>query len=63
MQSAAELVVPTSGTSVDLSAEEVRLVLKACARFRCSLPLYLQSCQADLETLDAVVRKLDPGER
>lgn len=63
MESAAELAVPTPRASVDLDAEEVRLVLEACAAYRCSLPIYLQSCQSNLEILDAVVRKLTPGER
>ena len=43
---------------VDLDTAELRLLLKACKKYRCSVPAYLQSAEPELRLLDAVVSKL-----
>ncbi len=43
---------------VELEASELSLVLKACAAYRSSLPIYLQSGQQELRLIDAIIRKL-----
>ena len=41
-----------------LSEEERAVLRKACNRYRCSVPSYLISQQAEIEILDTVLRKL-----
>lgn len=43
---------------IDLDEAELRLLLKACTRYRYSVRGYLQSAQSELRLLDAVIRKL-----
>ena len=49
---------PSGGCRVDLKSEEVELVLKACEKYRWTLPSYLQSVQHELELVDEVLEKL-----
>jgi len=46
------------GRPVLLSDDELAMVLAACRRYRQSIPVYLASCQAELQLLKAVIRKL-----
>ena len=55
-RSAAE--VAPKAKRIDLDEAELRLLLKACKKYRGSVPSYLQSAQPDLRLLDAVIRKL-----
>jgi hypothetical protein len=43
---------------IDLEAEELTVLLKACAKYRSSLPIYLQSGQPELRLIEAIIRKL-----
>ena len=43
---------------VALTTAEIETLLKACTRYRASLPIYLQSTQTELEILEALIRKL-----
>ena len=49
---------PVTGCRVDLQAAEVELLLKACQKYRSSLPGYLQSVKDDMELADKLVDKL-----
>jgi hypothetical protein len=40
-------------------ATEVALLLKACRKYRGSLPVYLQSVQAEVALVDQIVSKLE----
>lgn len=41
-----------------LTPDELAVLLKACERYRTSLPIYLQSAQPELSVVDALIRKL-----
>ena len=43
---------------IDLDAEEVTVLRKACAKYRSSLPIYLESGQPELRLIEAIIRKL-----
>jgi hypothetical protein len=43
---------------IELEAEELTLLLKACAKYRSSLPIYLQARQPELRLIEAIIRKL-----
>ena len=44
---------------LDLGPDEVEVLLKACKRYRASLPPYLQAKQAEIELVNNLVRKLE----
>lgn len=44
---------------VDLQAAELELLLKACRKYRASIPSYLQSVQAELALVNELLRKLE----
>ena len=41
-----------------LTEDERDLLLKACLKFRYTIPAYIQSRQAEAETLDVIIGKL-----
>jgi hypothetical protein len=41
-----------------LEASEVEVLLKACRKYRATIPIYLQNVQPELLTVDQVIRKL-----
>ena len=41
-----------------LTQAEKELLLKACTKYRYTIPAYLQSRQAEVDTLNAIVSKL-----
>ena len=43
---------------VALETAEVDLILKACQKYRSTMPHYLQSAQPELQTVEDVIRKL-----
>ena len=43
---------------VELTPDEIRLLLKACERRRAALPSYLQASQPEIRAIDALIRKL-----
>lgn len=43
---------------VDLGAEELEVLLKACQKYRASLPCYLASAQEDLVRAQALIERL-----
>lgn len=43
---------------VDLHSDEIALLLRACRKYRGTLPTYLQAVQAELVTLDGLIEKL-----
>jgi len=43
---------------VELSTDELAVVLEACRRYRQSIPIYLASSQPELRLIQAVIRKL-----
>jgi len=43
---------------VDLSLDELAVVIEACRRYRQSIPIYLASSQSELRLIQAVIRKL-----
>ena len=43
---------------VYLNERERGLILRACMRFRGSIPIYLQSGKVDAQLLDSAIRKL-----
>ena len=43
---------------IALTQAERELLLKACMKYRYTIPAYLQSRQAEVETLNAIVNKL-----
>ncbi len=43
---------------VALEATEVSVLLKACLKYRATLPAYLQSVQPELDAVTDVIRKL-----
>ena len=57
MDRAAGEVAPKT-KRIDLDEAELRLLLKACKRYRYSVPAYLQSGRLELRLVDAVIRKL-----
>jgi hypothetical protein len=42
----------------DLSPAEVEVLLRACAKYRTTLPIYLQSTQEEVELLDSMSERL-----
>jgi hypothetical protein len=44
--------------TVRLTSEQVTLVLKACLRYRRSLPVYLEASRAELEVVDSLIALL-----
>ncbi len=50
--------VPANGCRVDLQAAEVELLLKACQKYRATLPGYLLSAQEEMEIIDELLEKL-----
>ena len=48
----------TEARRIELEAEEVTVLRKACAKYRSSLPTYLQSGQPELRLIEAILRKL-----
>jgi hypothetical protein len=57
----------TSGSrsvKIILTETERQTLLKACERYRHSIPTYIQSKQAELHVVDAIIEKLSkPGLR
>ena len=43
---------------ITLTQAERELLLKACMKYRYKIPAYIQSRQAEVKTLNAIVRKL-----
>jgi hypothetical protein len=43
---------------VALETAEVDLILKACQKYRSTMPHYLQSVQPEVQTVEEVIRKL-----
>ncbi|MGH9389826.1 MAG: hypothetical protein ACRD1Z_09435, partial [Vicinamibacteria bacterium] len=43
----------------DFEASEVALLLKVCWKYRGTIPVYLQSVQAELALVDEIIRKLE----
>jgi hypothetical protein len=43
----------------DFEASEVAILLKACRKYRGSIPVYLQSVQAELALADEIIGKLE----
>jgi ABC-type oligopeptide transport system substrate-binding subunit len=43
---------------ITLTQAERELLLKACMKYRYTIPAYFQSRQAELETLNAIINKL-----
>ena len=50
--------VPANGCRVDLQVAEVELLLKACQKYRSSLPVYLLSAQEEMKIADELLLKL-----
>ncbi len=50
--------VPASGCRVDLQAAEVELLLKACQKYRSTLPGYLLSAQEEMKLAEEILEKL-----
>lgn len=50
--------VPRNGCRVDLQAAEVELLLKACQKYRSTLPVYLRSAQEEMKIADELLEKL-----
>jgi hypothetical protein len=48
-----------SNPEPDFEASEVSLLLKACRKYRRSLPVYLQSVQEEVALVDGVIQKLE----
>lgn len=49
----------SAGTvNIKFTQAEKQLLLKACAKYRYSIPAYLQSGQSEIEALDLVMTKL-----
>jgi hypothetical protein len=44
--------------ALDLTAEEVEVLLKALRRYRNSIPIYLKSNQRELRVLDELLERL-----
>jgi hypothetical protein len=42
----------------DLSPAEVEVLLRACAKYRTTLPIYLQSTQEEVRLLDEMTERL-----
>ena len=57
-KSARSSTAQAGGKRVALNAEEVSALLAACRRYRHTIPVYLASRKAELNLLDAVIRKL-----
>ena len=45
-------------TGVDLSVTEKEILLKACKKYRYSIPNYLESRQLEITIIDAIMEKL-----
>jgi len=43
----------------DFEASEIAILLKACRKYRGSIPVYLQSVQAELALVDEIIRRLE----
>ncbi|MEJ2158681.1 MAG: hypothetical protein P8X96_25420 [Desulfobacteraceae bacterium] len=50
--------IDTRSVRIVLTQVERELLLKACLKYRYTIPAYIQSKQAEAETLDAIVSKL-----
>ncbi len=50
--------IDTRSVRLVLTQVERELLLKACLKYRYTIPAYIQSKQAEAETLDAIVSKL-----
>ena len=44
--------------TVRLTSEQVALVLRACVRYRRSLPVYLEAARSEVEAVDSVIALL-----
>jgi hypothetical protein len=44
---------------VDLQAAEIQILLKACRKYRASIPSYLQSVQTELALVSELLLKLE----
>ncbi len=51
-----------SALSIDLTAEEVGVLLKAIRRYRSSLPGYLKSNERELQVLAELAARLSTGD-
>jgi len=43
---------------INLTLTEREILLKACHKYRYSIPAYIQSRKAEMEALDAIIEKL-----
>ena len=50
--------VPSDAHRVDLQVEELAVLVKACQKYRASLPGYLASAQDDVERAEFLIGKL-----
>lgn len=50
--------LPQNGCRVDLQAAEVELLVKACQKYRSTLPVYLLSAQEEMKVADELLLKL-----
>ena len=50
--------IDTRSVRIVLTQVERELLLKACLKYRYTIPAYIQSKQAEAETLDDIVSKL-----
>jgi len=44
--------------AVSLTEAEIVILLKACRKYRGSLPVYLKSGEAEVKVVDGIIRKL-----
>ena len=49
---------PDASPEPGFEASELSLLLKACRKYRGTLPVYLQSVQSELALVDEILRKL-----
>jgi hypothetical protein len=55
---ASEKNPPAGKVRFDLTEIERELIIKACTKYKYTLPAYLQSKQPEIEALEAIIEKL-----
>lgn len=48
----------SQGRTIVLTPEQVELMLKACLRYRASLPVYLQAVRDEVGAIDSLIAQL-----
>jgi hypothetical protein len=51
---------PTGSETPSFTAEERRLLVKACQAYRRGIPIYLQSAEAERRLVDELIKRLAP---